>query len=168
MKSCNWVAPLVLCLITFSGCNESPSEGTDTATSQATTAEANAAPETDDERRKDVPSPKPSAASPDRACNDWISGKQAREIVDQGGVLLDVRTPEEFATKHLEGAININVEELESRMSELPKDEHLVVYCGSGRRAERAAKMLTTSGYKASEIGTMDQYDPAAPAGCPE
>ena len=45
------------------------------------------------------------------------------EIVKEGGFLLDVRTPSEFANGHVEGAINIPVDELRSRLEELPSDK---------------------------------------------
>lgn len=62
-------------------------------------------------------------------------------------VLLDVRTPEEFASGHISGAININVDELPNRLSEVPKDEPIVVYCRSGRRSAIAAQLLSDAGY---------------------
>ena len=43
--------------------------------------------------------------------------------------VLDVRPPEEFATSHLPGAINIPVRELEKRLRELPKGKEVVAYC---------------------------------------
>jgi rhodanese-related sulfurtransferase len=153
MKLCNWPLPILVCFVTFSGCNKSPAEGMEASAKHDETVDTS-------------PAKPPVAARSGEPCDDWVSGAQARKLVQDGGKLLDVRSPEEFSEEHLEGATNINVEELESRMSELSKDKHLVVYCKSGPRAERAAKMLTDAGYQVSEIGRMDQYRPDAPAGC--
>lgn len=62
-------------------------------------------------------------------------------------LLIDVRTPEEFASGHIEGAINIPVESLSQRLNEVPKDSALVVYCRTGNRSATAAQILVTAGY---------------------
>jgi phage shock protein E len=62
-------------------------------------------------------------------------------------LLIDVRTPEEFASGHIEGAINIPVETLSQRLNEVPKDSALVVYCRTGNRSATAAQILVTAGY---------------------
>ena len=56
--------------------------------------------------------------------------------------ILDVRTPGEFAQKHLPSAVNIPVEELKGRIDEVPVDRPVVVYCRSGMRAGNAGAML--------------------------
>jgi len=69
---------------------------------------------------------------------------------DQSLVVLDVRTPEEFAAGHLPGAINIPHTELASRVAELEgsRDNDIVVYCRSGARAATALGVLEKSGFK--------------------
>lgn len=62
-------------------------------------------------------------------------------------LLLDVRTPEEFAEGYIPGAVNISVQTLEGRMSEVPRDVPVVVYCRSGNRSATAAQMLIDAGY---------------------
>jgi rhodanese-related sulfurtransferase len=62
-------------------------------------------------------------------------------------LLLDVRTPEEFATGHIAGAVNIPLDALESRLSEVSKDQPVVVYCRSGNRSAQAADLLESAGY---------------------
>jgi rhodanese-related sulfurtransferase len=62
-------------------------------------------------------------------------------------LLLDVRTPEEFATGHIPGAVNISVESLESRLSEVPQGVPVVVYCRSGNRSQTASRILMNAGY---------------------
>lgn len=63
-------------------------------------------------------------------------------------LLLDVRTPEEFAAGHLPGALNIPLQELPQRAAELPGDGDIVVYCESGRRAKLATQALHDAGFK--------------------
>jgi rhodanese-related sulfurtransferase len=67
-------------------------------------------------------------------------------------VLLDVRTPAEFAgeTGHLHGALLLPVEELESRAGELDrvKDRLIVAYCRTGRRSRNAAALLGGRGFR--------------------
>jgi phage shock protein E len=62
-------------------------------------------------------------------------------------LLLDVRTPEEFAEGHIAGAINIPLDELEGRLSEVPTDAPVVVYCRTGARSAQAASLLEDAGY---------------------
>ncbi len=63
-------------------------------------------------------------------------------------VLLDVRTPAEFTSGHIPGAINISVQSLPDRLSEIPSDQPVVVYCRSGNRSAAAARILADAGYK--------------------
>ena len=66
-----------------------------------------------------------------------------------GAVLLDVRTPEEFADKHIPGAINIPSETISTEeIPELPdKDQLILVYCRSGNRSKQASEKLVALGY---------------------
>lgn len=66
---------------------------------------------------------------------------------DADHILIDVRTPGEFASGHIDGAININVQELSSRLSEIPQDKPVVLYCRSGNRSAQAAGILNSAGY---------------------
>jgi rhodanese-related sulfurtransferase len=61
--------------------------------------------------------------------------------------VLDVRTPEEFATGHVPGAVNIPYDQVASHLTEIPKDKEVVLYCRSGRRAGLAGEVLKASGY---------------------
>lgn len=62
-------------------------------------------------------------------------------------VLIDVRTPSEFADGFIEGAINIPVQELEQRLSEVPEGQTIVLYCRSGNRSSQAATILENAGF---------------------
>ncbi|WP_136708951.1 rhodanese-like domain-containing protein [Agromyces sp. H66] len=64
-------------------------------------------------------------------------------------VVIDVRTPAEYAGGHLEGAINIDVQspEFDSLVSELPTDGEYVVYCRSGNRSAAAIDRMEALGF---------------------
>ncbi len=62
-------------------------------------------------------------------------------------VLLDVRTAGEFSQGHIKGAINITHTEIVNRLSEIPKDKKIIIYCRSGRRAGVAANALKKNGF---------------------
>jgi phage shock protein E len=75
---------------------------------------------------------------------------EAKALVDGGALLVDVRTPEEFASGHIEGAKNIPVSEVQVRLAEFgAKDGKVVVYCRSGNRSGKAKTMLEAAGYTA-------------------
>lgn len=63
-------------------------------------------------------------------------------------VLLDVRSPIEFETEHIDNSLNIPLDELEARFEEVPRKGRLVVICRSGKRAERGAYTLLGSGFQ--------------------
>ncbi len=75
------------------------------------------------------------------------SGYQAQFTGSTPHILLDVRTPAEFAEGHIPGAVNIPVDSLHSRLSEVPSDLPVVVYCRSGNRSATAAQILDRAGY---------------------
>jgi phage shock protein E len=84
----------------------------------------------------------------------------AKKLVTEGALLLDVRTPEEFKDGHVEGAKNIPVQELEKRLAEVgDKSRAVVVYCRSGRRSETAKGILLKAGWKRVEnLGGIDNW----------
>ncbi|MCC6906041.1 MAG: rhodanese-like domain-containing protein [Anaerolineae bacterium] len=75
--------------------------------------------------------------------------------------LVDVRTPEEFASGHIAGAVNIPVEELSAHLSEFPTDRPTVVYCRSGNRSATAASQLAASGYDVYDLGGIIDWSAA-------
>lgn len=86
------------------------------------------------------------------------SSHDGRKRVADGAVLLDVRTREEFADGHVEGALNIPVQELSARLHELRKGQNVVVYCRSGGRSASAAQILRTRGHDVLDIGPMSAW----------
>lgn len=75
--------------------------------------------------------------------------------------LLDVRTPEEFASGHLDNAVNINWYDTNfaDQLKVIPKDNTLYVYCKKGVRSAKASALLDSLGYKAIDLtGGYDAY----------
>ena len=62
--------------------------------------------------------------------------------------VLDVRQPEEFRAGHIAGAKLISLNELKSKMSELPKNREIICVCASGSRSSTAYRMLAPAGFK--------------------
>lgn len=62
-------------------------------------------------------------------------------------ILLDVRTPEETAEGKISWATLIPLDDLSSRLAELPKDKEIIIHCGTGMRASMAYTVLKQSGF---------------------
>lgn len=86
--------------------------------------------------------------------------RAAHAAVEAGGLLLDVRTAQEYASGHVDGAVNIPIDQLEARLDELgPKDRPVVVYCHSGGRSAYAKTLLDRAGYaEVIDIGPMGAW----------
>jgi len=92
--------------------------------------------------------PTPANAGPNRAIVQNITPQQYQaDFTSREHLLIDVRTREEFAGGHIAGAVNIPVEEIGSRLSEIPADETVVLYCRSGNRSAQASQILNQNGY---------------------
>lgn len=88
-------------------------------------------------------------------------GSEARKLVADGALLVDVRTPEEYAAGHLDGAINIPVQVLEERVGELGdnKERPIVLYCRSGARSSSALDQLKAKGFTSlHNLGPMSAW----------
>ncbi len=94
-------------------------------------------------------STKPGSPTP-QAANPAPAQKQA--------LVLDVRTPAEFAAGHIEGALNVPLKELERRIPEIAsdKDTPLMVHCQSGGRSAAATQILRRLGYtQVQDLGSL-------------
>jgi len=80
-----------------------------------------------------------------------ITAEEAKQIMDseEGYVILDVRTQEEYEEGHIPGAIVISHEQIEEKAEDAltDKDQLILVYCRSGRRSKLAAEALAELGY---------------------
>lgn len=84
----------------------------------------------------------------------------AHQLVKDGARLIDVRTPAEFGTGHLPGAINAPVADLSARAATLgAKDDVLVIYCASGTRSALARGILKRAGFtRVHDLGPMSRW----------
>ena len=104
---------------------------------------------------------KPSAQSGNAKTGVSIDSVIAKKI-QAGALVVDVRTPGEYASGHFKGAINIPVSEVSSRLSEFgPKDKPIVVYCASGARSGSAKQILERAGYKDVTNGINQSHLPS-------
>ena len=80
-----------------------------------------------------------------------ITAEEAKQIMDseEGYIILDVRTQEEYDQGHIPGAIVISHEEIAEKAEEVLTDKNqlILVYCRSGRRSKLAAEALVELGY---------------------
>jgi len=79
-----------------------------------------------------------------------VSANDAALLIDNiSPLILDVRTPREYAGGHLKNSVIIPVQELQQRHTELAKyrDENILLYCATGNRSTVAAKILIDNGF---------------------
>jgi rhodanese-related sulfurtransferase len=76
-----------------------------------------------------------------------VSVEEAYNRFQDGAYLLDVRTTEEWNEFHVEGSTLIPLNELSARMSEVPKDQEVVIVCRSGNRSAQARDLLAGAGF---------------------
>ena len=81
------------------------------------------------------------------------------ELKKNGAIFVDVRSAGEFANGNAPGTINIPLQELGSRLGEIPKTSPVVLCCASGTRSGMAKLMLWKNGYrKVYNIGTWSKF----------
>lgn len=71
-----------------------------------------------------------------------------QELMQQGAIILDVRTKNEFQNGHIRGSVNIPVQVLGNNLSKLKKDKPIITCCASGMRSASAKSILTSNGFK--------------------
>ena len=82
-----------------------------------------------------------------------IYSEQVDSLPRDGSVfLLDTRTPGEYARGHAEGFVNIPLDELRERLSELPKSKTVYVMCQSGLRSYIACRILSANGFECFNV----------------
>lgn len=76
-----------------------------------------------------------------------MSAREAIRAVQSGEVaqVIDVRSPDEYATGHIPGAVNLPLDELEARLDDLAKTGAVLVVCQSGQRAQMACELIGRS-----------------------
>ncbi len=83
----------------------------------------------------------------------------AHKAVENGAVIIDVRTHKEYIEHHIPNAINISLQELSKSVARVPKNRVLVVYCRSGSRSSVATQILSKNGWKVYDVATEGEYN---------
>jgi phage shock protein E len=100
--------------------------------------------------------PAPTAAAPPAPATPGAIVKDpagAKKLIASGALVLDVRTPDEYTDGHIGGAINLPVDTVSDRLSQVAsltksdKSKPIVVYCAAGQRAAGAKRTLEAAGY---------------------
>ncbi|MDN4171501.1 rhodanese-like domain-containing protein [Nocardioides sp. SOB77] len=99
------------------------------------------------------------------ACADDTS--EVERLIHRGATVVDVRTPEEYAAGHVDGAMNLDLaaDDFRDRVAELPRDRYYVVYCESGARATRAIEVMRGLGF--GSVVNGGGYDALVDLGLP-
>ena len=81
-----------------------------------------------------------------------VSAEDAKQIIDSGSQLIDVRTGVEFEAGHIPGARHVPLADVQKESAGLDKDKPVVLYCRSGNRSGPAADAFAASGWDAHSI----------------
>jgi phage shock protein E len=89
-----------------------------------------------------------SARFAESGANPALNQTTFQELMQQGAILVDVRTPAEFSGGHMRDAVNIPVDVIGDAAPQLgATDRPVIVYCRSGNRSSQAARILRSLGY---------------------
>lgn len=70
------------------------------------------------------------------------------EAVKNGSFIVDVRTPAEFASGSIKGAVNIPLDKIQSQLAKFKDKNNIVVFCRSGTRSSQAKSILNQNGFR--------------------
>lgn len=69
-------------------------------------------------------------------------------VIAKGAVIVDVRTPGEYAGGHIKGSVNIPLDGLQGQLQKLKKEKAVITCCASGMRSSSARRILLANGFK--------------------
>lgn len=75
------------------------------------------------------------------------------ELVKQGAMIIDVRSPSEYKGGHIKGSVNIPLQSLQASLSKVPKNKAIITCCASGMRSGSAKSILKAAGYNVHNGG---------------
>jgi rhodanese-related sulfurtransferase len=70
-----------------------------------------------------------------------------KQLVQEGAVIVDVRTPAEYQGGHIKGSINVPLQSLQGSLGKIPKNKTVITCCASGMRSASAKSVLKSAGY---------------------
>ena len=152
-------------------------DGVDTRINQYALAIKNGATVEDLTRLEHAYAPPFSSAKDPVAISGYVAGnilsgkmqplywRELQQAETDNVTLIDVRTPDEYALGTIPGAINIPLDDMRERMSEIPADRPVWLFCGVGLRGYLASNILKANGYKdvRNLIGGLKTYKAATP-----
>ena len=92
-------------------------------------------------------------AQHDELMNTRLPPEEVAKLINDGALVVDVRTKIEARMGIAPGATNISLFTLRRRLDELPRNRNIVLYCGTGARAGKAKQVLEAAGFKAFNGG---------------
>ena len=95
--------------------------------------------------------PKSTEVKPEKIAAKLVNPAEAEKLItDKKVTVLDVRTPEEFASGHIAGAINVNVngKDFQDKVEKLDKSKPYLVHCAVGMRSAKACKKMNELQFK--------------------
>lgn len=93
-----------------------------------------------------------------------IQWHQVRDTLNQGAILVDVRSDKERSLGHIQGSIHIPLDDLRCRMGELDSDKEIIVHCQSGVRSYNAERILKQAGFNVRNLdGSYSLYSRILP-----
>jgi rhodanese-related sulfurtransferase len=72
---------------------------------------------------------------------------QLENLIKEGAFLVDVRSPDEFSSGHVEGSVNIPLGQVQNQLSKFKDKNHIIVFCQSGMRSSQAKSILEQNGF---------------------
>ena len=99
--------------------------------------------------------------------SELVNGQRGKDLVEQGAIVIDVRTPAEFAAGHVPDALlmDVSASTFASQISQLDPNQAYVVYCRSGNRSAAAISQMLAAGF--TELYDMGPLTAWAQAGHP-
>ena len=76
-----------------------------------------------------------------------IKSVDFNQLVKEGAVIVDVRSPGEFQGGHIKGSINVPLQSIQSSLGKIPKNKIVITCCASGMRSASAKSVLKSAGY---------------------
>jgi phage shock protein E len=87
----------------------------------------------------------------------------AHDAYNNGALIIDVRTKEEFKSGHVKHAVNLPLQNLEQYYKYIPKDKEIIVYCQTGNRSGVAAEYLRKRGRTVYDVATQEDWERELP-----
>lgn len=87
---------------------------------------------------------------------DILAGRKA---VENGAMIIDVRSQKEYNEGHVKGSVNIPIAYVDRMFNSLPRDKELVVYCRTGSRSAIAARLLREQGWIVYDVETQEDWE---------